>query len=127
MRIHSDGHTDLARIPGNGIDYALLRYLRPDTRLREYPEPQVLLNYLGGLHVGVGDVQLDRGLMAEVGRLPEPDQAVRHELTVVAGILGEGDTRVLGTQWRALPDILTPHDIGVLQSLFHEALEEMVK
>lgn len=125
LRIHSDGHTDLARIPGNGIDYALLRYLRPDSRLREYPEPQVLLNYLGSLHVGVGDVQLDRGLMAEVGRLPEPDQAVRHELTVVAGILGSGDTRVLGTQWRALPDILTPHDIGVLQSLFHEALEEI--
>jgi mycobactin peptide synthetase MbtF len=125
VRIHSDGRTDLARIPGSGIDYALLRYLRPDTGLREYPEPQLLLNYLGSLHAGVGDLQLDHELMSEVGRLPEPDQAVRHELTVVAGILGAGEARVLGTQWRALPDVLTPDDIGVLQSLFTEALVEM--
>ncbi len=31
LRIHSDGATDLARIPGGGIDYGLLRYLRADT------------------------------------------------------------------------------------------------
>ncbi len=31
LRIHSDGLTDLARIPGSCIDYSLLRYLRSDT------------------------------------------------------------------------------------------------
>jgi mycobactin peptide synthetase MbtF len=125
LRIHSDGRTDLARIPGSSIDYALLRYLRSDTRLHEHPEPQLLLNYLGSLHIGVGDLQLDRELMAAVGRLPEPEQAVRHELTVVAGILGTGEQRVLAAQWRALPDILTPDDIAILQSLFQEALLEI--
>ncbi len=65
--------TDLARIPGDGIDYGLLRYLRADNRLREHPEPQLLLNYLGSVHVGVGDLQLDRGLMAEVGRCRSPN------------------------------------------------------
>ena len=36
-------------IPGDGIDYGLLRYLRADTaeRLRAHPEPQLLLNYPG--------------------------------------------------------------------------------
>ncbi len=127
LRIHSDGRTDLARIHGSSIDYALLRYLRSDTRLHEHPEPQLLLNYFGSLHARVGDLQLDRQLMAEVGRLPEPEQAARHELTVVAGILGAGDARMLATQWRALPDILPPDDIAELQSLFQEALLEIAR
>ena len=39
----------IAAIPGDGIDYGLLRYLRADTaeRLRGHREPQLLLNYLG--------------------------------------------------------------------------------
>jgi mycobactin peptide synthetase MbtF len=125
LRIHSDAATDLARIPGSGIDYGLLRYLRVDHRLRDHREPQLLLNYLGGLHVGVGDLKLDRELMAEVGRLPEPEQAVRHELTVLAALLGPVEAPVLATQWRALPDILSPDDIAVLQSLWEDALMEL--
>ena len=62
-----------------------------------------------------------------MGRLPEPEQAARHELTVVAGILGTGDARMLATQWRALPDILPPDDIAELQSLFQEALLEIAR
>jgi mycobactin peptide synthetase MbtF len=127
LRIHSDGHTDLARIPGSGIDYGLLRYLRSDTRLREHPEPQLLLNYLGTVHVGVGDLELEPELVAEVGPVPEPEQAVRHELTVVAGILGTGDGRVLAAQWRALPDIFDDADMAVLQELWVDALWEMTR
>lgn len=89
LRIHCDGATDFARIPGSGIDYGLLRYLRADTaeRLRAHREPQLLLNYLGSLHVGVGDLAVDRALLADVGQLPEPEQPVRHELTVLAALL----------------------------------------
>jgi mycobactin peptide synthetase MbtF len=125
LRVHSDGPTDLARIPGSCLDYSLLRYLRTDTRLRDHPEPQLLLNYLGGVHVGVGDLELDRELMSELGRAPEPEQAVCHELTVVAGILGTGDARVLVAQWRALPDILADADIAALQELWTDTLREM--
>ncbi|MGA7050933.1 MAG: hypothetical protein WBZ37_06605, partial [Mycobacterium sp.] len=66
-----------------------------------------------------------RELMAEVGRLPEPEQAVRHELTVLAALLGPADAPVLATQWRALPDILSADDIAVLQSLWEDALMEL--
>jgi len=125
LRVHSDGPTDLARIPGSGVDYGLLRYWRSDTHLREHPEPQLLLNYLGSVHVGVGDLELDRELMSEMSRVPEPEQAVRHELTVVAGILGTGDARVLAAQWRALPDILDDADIAALQELWSATLQEM--
>ncbi|WP_207569151.1 non-ribosomal peptide synthetase [Mycobacterium decipiens] len=127
LRIHSDGATDIARIPGAGIDYGLLRYLRADTgeRLRALPEPQLLLNYLGSLHVGVGDLKIDRALLAGMGQLPEPEQAVRHELTVLVALLGPADAPVLAAQWRALPDILRADDIAALQSLWQEALVEI--
>ncbi len=123
LRIHSDGPTDLARIPGRPVDYGLLRYLRPDIRLRDHPEPQLLLNYVGSVHVGAGDLRLERELLAGADPVPEPEQAVRHELTVVAGILGTGDDRVLATQWRTLPDILDDADIGALQGIWIDTLE----
>ncbi len=127
LRIHSDGRTDLARIPCSAIDYGLLRYLRPDTRLRDHPEPQLLLNYVGSVHVGTGGLQLERELLGGVNPMPEPEQAVRHELTVVAGILGTGDHRVLATQWRTLPDILGDAEIVALQGIWVDTLEGMAK
>lgn len=127
LRIHCDGATDFARIPGSGIDYGLLRYLRADTaeRLRAHREPQLLLNYLGSLHVGVGDLAVDRALLADVGQLPEPEQPVRHELTVLAALLGPADAPVLATRWRTLPDILSADDVATLQSLWQGALAEI--
>ncbi|MGE2723945.1 amino acid adenylation domain-containing protein [Mycolicibacterium pulveris] len=121
---------DLTAIPGDGIDYGLLRYLRPDTaqRLRGYPEPQLLLNFLGRIHVGLdgGVVRADRALLKGVSPLPEPDLAVRHELTIVAAVLGESDAPVLATQWRTLPDILSADDVVTLQSMWQESLREVV-
>lgn len=121
---------DLAAIPGDGIDYGLLRYLRPDTaaRLSGYREPQLLLNFLGRIHVGLdgGVLRADRGLLTGVTPLPEPDLAVRHELTIVAAVLGESDAPVLATQWRTLPDILSVDDVATLQSMWQESLREVV-
>nr|WP_277396099.1 amino acid adenylation domain-containing protein [Mycobacterium gordonae] len=125
LRIHSDGATDHARIPGSAVDYGLLRYLRSDTRLCALPEPQLLLNYLGNLQVGAGDLRVDRSLLAGLGQLPEPQQAVRHELTVVAALLGSAEGPVLATQWRTLPDILAADDLTVLQKLWQQTLLEM--
>ena len=84
-------------IPGDGIDYGLLRYLRTDTaeRLRGHPEPQLLLNYLGRTDFGVsgGGLRLDRELLSGVSALPEPNAAVRYELTIIALVLADGDSR----------------------------------
>jgi mycobactin peptide synthetase MbtF len=116
-------------VPGDGVDYGLLRYLRPDTaeRLKAYPEPQLLLNYLGRLHFGGGGdgLRLDRDLLAGLSALPEPDVAVRYELTIIAGIVGDADTPMLATQWRTLPDILSAHDVAMLQSMWQDALREV--
>jgi mycobactin peptide synthetase MbtF len=129
--IRVDTPQAIDEIPGDGIDYGLLRYLRPDTaeRLKAHPEPQLLLNYLGRLHFGgSGDgLRVDRDLLADVSALPEPGVAVRYELTIIAGIVGDADMPMLLTQWRTLPDILTAEDIATLQSLWRDALREVVR
>ncbi|CAM2784074.1 non-ribosomal peptide synthetase [Mycobacterium intermedium] len=117
----------LREIPGSGIDYGLLRYLRPETarQLGEFASPQLLLNYLGRTDVGntgTGCLRLDRGLLDGLPPLPEPDLAVRHELTIMATLLGSGDKQVLLTQWRALPDVLSDTDLTAIQELWDESL-----
>jgi mycobactin peptide synthetase MbtF len=118
----------LSAIPGDGIDYGLLRHLRPDTgQLADLPEPQLLLNYLGRADVGgASGMWLDRGLLSGVSPIPEPELAVRYELSIVATVLGTSDHQVLVTQWRGLPDILSDSDITALQALWTQALKEMV-
>jgi mycobactin peptide synthetase MbtF len=120
-----------ASVPGDGIDYALLRYLRADTaaRLGAHRDPQVLLNYLGRFHRS-GDVdalQLDRALLAAASKLPEPNLAVRHELTLMAAVVDQGGAPMLGVQWRALPEILSAEDIATLQAMWLDALREVIE
>lgn len=120
----------LAAIPGDGLDFGLLRYLRDDTaeRLAGFPPPQLLLNYLGAAHTDGGTgLTLERELLAGVSPVPEPELAVRHELTVAAMVLTYGGERVLAAQWRALPDILSDADMTALQGLWIDSLREMVK
>ncbi|BCI54092.1 non-ribosomal peptide synthetase [Mycolicibacterium litorale] len=126
--VRVDPETGPTEIPGHGIDFGLLRYLRPDTaeRLSGYREPQLLLNYLGRADVaGAGAFAMDRSLLTAVSVLPEPQQAVRHEVTVMAAVLGEGGAPVLATQWRTLPEVLSADDVAVLQSLWQDALREV--
>lgn len=120
----------LAAIPGDGLDYGLLRYLRDDTaeRLARYAPPQLLLNYLGAAHMNGGTgLRLERELLAGSSPVPEPELAVRHELTIAAMVLSYDGERVLAAQWRALPDILDNTDISALQELWIDSLREMVK
>jgi mycobactin peptide synthetase MbtF len=117
----------LDEIPGDGVDYGLLRYLRSDTasQLAEFAGPQLLLNYLGRADTGgTSRLWLDRSLLNGVSPLPEPDLAVRYELSLVATVLSSGEHQVLVTQWRSLPDILSASDIAELQALWHHALGE---
>ncbi|MDR3659294.1 MAG: non-ribosomal peptide synthetase, partial [Mycobacterium sp.] len=122
---------EIASIPGHGIDFGLLRYLRAETaeRLSIHPEPQVLLNYLGRVHLGAsGDaLRLDGALLADASPVPEPNYAVHHELTLMAAVIDHEGTTALGVQWRTVPDILGADDIGELQRLWEAQLREVVK
>lgn len=119
----------LAEIPGGGIDYGLLAYLRADTaeRLAGYPGPQLLLNYLGRVDRAAGGPALAPDLIAGLPSVPEPDQAVRHELGIFAAVADLGAGQALMTQWRTLPDILGEAEITELQGLFVESLGDLVE
>jgi len=135
LRMHyTDPHRvaeQLGAILGAGIDYGLLRYLRADTarRLSGLSGPQLLLNYVGRTDLGLvaqagAGLRLDRELLGGLPPLSEPDLAVRHELTVMATLLGARDQQILLTQWRALPEILNDSDLTAMQALWDEALQE---
>lgn len=118
----------LAAIPGDGIDYGLLAYLRPDTtaQLRARPGPQLLLNYLGRADLtGTGPAPA-RELLGELPTVPEPDQAVRHELSIFAVVLAPAGPPLLAIQWRTLPDVLTDAELKDLQQLFTDSLREVL-
>lgn len=121
---------ELDTIPGDGIDYALLRYLRADTaeRLRAHRDPQIMLNYLGRLRQvpGRSALTVDRALLNEVSRIPEPELAIRHEITLNVLMVDKDGAPVLGTQWRTLPDILSADDVATLQALWQDALREVI-
>lgn len=121
----------VAAIPGDAIDYGLLRYLRADTaeRLGSHRDPQVLLNYLGRIELDAADHALlqDRSLQSGVTPIPEPNVAVRHELTIMAAVIDRDGSAVLGTQWRSLPDILSAEDIAAMQAMWLDALREVLR
>ncbi|WP_165757720.1 non-ribosomal peptide synthetase [Mycolicibacter senuensis] len=119
----------LAQIPGSGIDYGLLAYLRTDTadRLGAVAGPQLLLNYLGRVDRTGGGPALAPDLIAGLPSVPEPDQAVRHELSIFAAVADLGAGPTLLTQWRTLPDILGDAEITELQELFTGALRDLVE
>lgn len=119
----------LAQIPGSGVDYGLLAYLRPETaaRLGAVAGPQVLLNYLGRVDRVGGGPALGPDLIAGLPSVPEPEQAVRHELSIFAAVADLGSGPALMTQWRTLPDILGDGEITELQELFTEALSDLVE
>jgi mycobactin peptide synthetase MbtF len=115
--------------PARGVDYGLLRYLRADTAavLQDRPQPQLLLNYLGRIHTGAGMAAPapERALLAGVSATPEPDLAVRHEVTLAAAVIDVAGAATLVTQWRTLPEILDTGDVESLQSLWQNALQEV--
>ncbi|MFL0276318.1 amino acid adenylation domain-containing protein [Mycobacterium sp. SMC-19] len=119
----------LADIPGGGIDYGLLAYLRADTAdlLAAQPGPQLLLNYLGRVDRAGGGPAVAPDLIAGLPSVPEPGQAVRHELSVFAAVADLGAGQALMTQWRTLPDILGDAEITALQELFTDSLGELVE
>lgn len=52
---------------------------------------------------------------------------MRHELTIMAAVIDRDGSAVLGAQWRTLPDILSAAEVGTLQTMWLDALREVVE
>lgn len=130
LRFGPDGTLDdvaerLDAVPGEVVDYGLLRYLHPKARerLRRLGEPQILLNYLGRTDIdGRGPLRVSHELSAAAPVTPEPNAAVRHELWLVAGVMRVDDGLRLAVQWRTLPDVFSRQDVEGLQAIWDQSL-----
>jgi mycobactin peptide synthetase MbtF len=86
----------------------------------------VLLNYLGRADIGnPGQLRFAEELSATAPITPEPNLAVRHELTLAAGVMRFDGPPRLVVQWRTLPSILTATQVEELQGFWQEALREL--
>ncbi|MFI0821091.1 amino acid adenylation domain-containing protein [Streptomyces sp. NPDC021098] len=112
---------DLARVPGNGLSYGVLRYLNGVEF--DAPAPQVLFNYLGRFGAGTAD---DWQLAVKTGQLGEKrDPRMRLpralEFNAIAEPAVTGAYELTTTiSW---PDgMFTDQDIATLGAYFHQAL-----
>ncbi|MEU2486243.1 amino acid adenylation domain-containing protein [Streptomyces sp. NPDC012617] len=112
---------DLARVPGNGLPYGVLRYLT-DTGL-DTPAPQVLFNYLGRFDSGTaGDWQF-AGAAGQLGEKRDPMMRLPRalEFNAIAEPATDGAYElVTAVSW---PDgMFTHEDTAAICSYLYEAL-----
>ncbi|MGW2328288.1 amino acid adenylation domain-containing protein [Streptomyces sp. NPDC001700] len=112
---------DLARVPGNGVSYGALRYLRGAEF--DAPAPQVLFNYLGRFEAGAsGDWQLT-GSTGQLGEKRDPGMRLPRalEFNAITEPASSGAYELVTTlSW---PDgMFTDEDIATIGGYFRETL-----
>ncbi|MEU0098529.1 amino acid adenylation domain-containing protein [Streptomyces sp. NPDC006267] len=113
---------DLARVPGNGLSYGVLRYLTGDGTA-DGPAPQVLFNYLGRFDAGgAGDWQL-AGTTGQLGEKRDPRMRLPRALEFNAiAEPGAGGSYELVTTISWPEGVFTEEDITILGDCFSSAL-----
>ncbi len=80
----------LRAVPGNGLGYGALRWLTPDSGLRERRSAQVVFNYHGQTDevATVAEDSLIQGLLPAIGREQDPGERLAHLVEVVGAVAG---------------------------------------
>ncbi|MFG1794459.1 amino acid adenylation domain-containing protein [Nocardia sp. NPDC049149] len=115
----------LAEIPGNGIDFGVLRYLDRAPELVGAQEPQVLFDYVGRLDLAnrheswapVADIEL----LTSLPIVPEPDFPLRYAMDVIAGVHSTPAGPQLATLLRWSDAIFTESDVHRLGEIWGAA------
>ncbi|WP_244211017.1 non-ribosomal peptide synthase/polyketide synthase [Amycolatopsis kentuckyensis] len=110
----------LRAIPGKGLGYGALRWLTPDSPLRDGPVPQISLNYHGQWTAG-GDDGLYRG-WGDAGGDIDPERP-RTALLDVVGIVDGGG---LELAWTYAPGVHREDTVRGLAEQVLTALREIV-
>ncbi|WP_327418794.1 non-ribosomal peptide synthetase [Streptomyces sp. NBC_01233] len=114
---------DLARVPGNGLSYGVLRYLSGGTGSGA-PAPQVLFNYLGRFEAGAcGDWEL-AGSTAQLGERRDPRMRLPRalEFNAIAEPASTAGAYELTTTISWPEGMFTDEDIATIGGYFREAL-----
>ncbi|MFJ3722971.1 amino acid adenylation domain-containing protein [Streptomyces sp. NPDC090045] len=114
---------DLARVPGNGLSYGVLRYLGGGTG-SDAPAPQVLFNYLGRFEAGAsGDWELS-GSTDQLGERRDPRMRLPRalEFNAIAEPAPTAGAYELTTTLSWPQGMFTDEDIETIGGYFREAL-----
>ncbi|MGW1741617.1 amino acid adenylation domain-containing protein [Nocardia sp. NPDC001965] len=114
-------------VPGQGLDFGLLREIVGVPELVAAADPQVEFNYLGRLDLGGyrdGDWSMitDPGLAAALPVDTEPDLPVRYPLSLIATVDATPEGPRLMTRWRWSEGPFTAADIDRLAGLWSRAV-----
>ncbi|WP_410592315.1 non-ribosomal peptide synthase/polyketide synthase [Amycolatopsis sp. lyj-23] len=112
----------LRAIPGKGLGYGALRWLTPDSPLRDGPVPQISLNYHGQWTAGGDDGGLYRGWGGDLGDDIDPGRP-RTALLDVVGIVDGG---ALELSWTYAPGVHREDTVRGLAEQVLTALREIV-
>ncbi|MEV6827027.1 non-ribosomal peptide synthase/polyketide synthase [Amycolatopsis sp. NPDC051102] len=112
----------LRAIPGKGLGYGALRWLTPDSPLRDGPVPQISLNYHGQWSAGGDAAGLYRGWGGDLGADIDP-QRPRTALLDVVGIVDGGR---LELTWTYAPGVHREDTVRGLAEQVLTALREIV-
>jgi amino acid adenylation domain-containing protein/non-ribosomal peptide synthase protein (TIGR01720 family) len=115
----------LRGIPQRGIGYGLLRYLGPPESarpLRELPEPEVTLNYLGQLDRGLGMAASIRPVPGSAGPSHSPRARRPRPLTIEGSIAG-GQLRLA---WKHSRDLHREATIAELARCVDQELRALI-
>ncbi|OBI07407.1 non-ribosomal peptide synthetase, partial [Mycolicibacter heraklionensis] len=116
----------LATVPGNGLDYGLLRYQRRDPELVAAPHPQVEFNYVGRLdltpHAAPWTLCSDPELNALLPLVSEPDLPLRYTFDVIAAVHIGAAGPQLRTTWCWSEQLTTASEAADLAALWCDAV-----
>ncbi|WP_033262779.1 non-ribosomal peptide synthase/polyketide synthase [Amycolatopsis vancoresmycina] len=113
----------LRAIPGKGLGYGALRWLAPDSPLRDGPVPQISLNYHGQWTTGGDTDGLYRGWGGDLGDDVDP----RRPRTALLDVVGIVDGGQLELAWTYAPGIHREDTVRGLAEQVLAALREIVE
>jgi amino acid adenylation domain-containing protein/non-ribosomal peptide synthase protein (TIGR01720 family) len=116
----------LRAVPGKGVGYGILRYLRDDAALREQlaamPKPEVNFNYLGQLDQALPESSPFRRARESAGHAMSPKNKRRHLINVVASV----SSGKLSVRWFYSEARHRRSTIEELSQAFQSALEALI-
>jgi non-ribosomal peptide synthase protein (TIGR01720 family) len=112
----------LRSIPGNGIGYGLLRYLRQDPALKDIPGAPILFNYMGQ----VDEPSKSSGRLTAVARNVGPARAGSGRRIYLIEINGRIEHGHLALDWTASDRVHRRETIDELAQLYLASLRRII-
>jgi non-ribosomal peptide synthase protein (TIGR01720 family) len=116
----------LRAVPGHGIGYGVLRYLSPDSevrdKLRQMPPANILFNYLGQLDQPLQDSGIFEPAQESAGASSALENRPQYALAINSMVMGGRLKTTCGYD----PRLYAHHTIETLARLYLQSLRELI-